>query len=191
MHWDLQQQTPANVTETSPNNYAKSSIFKPSPWLPINSFSPGTRRRDSFKFAERNSLNSCLLTFMICLHLQEGELHPQDSVWRPGCVSFGRAPSRFILCTGTNLLCQLLNNNTPVRKLGLGAAEEPGGCLNYRGVTRWCRHDLMVYFSRMIWRDEEHVFSQLSMGSPRDWADLGAEPLVWRWAPVRRQFTHP
>lgn len=135
-HWDLQQQTPANVTETSPNNYAKSSIFKPSPWLPINSFSPGTRRRDSFKFAERNSLNSCLLTFMICLHLQEGELHPQDSVWRPGCVSFGRAPSRFILRTGTNLLCQLLNNNTPVRKLGLGAAEEPGGRLNYFGVTR-------------------------------------------------------
>lgn len=48
------------------------------------------RRRDAFQFAESNGPDSCLLTFTICFHLQEGELHPLDSISRPGCVGFGQ-----------------------------------------------------------------------------------------------------
>lgn len=177
------------MTETSPNSYAKSSIFKPSPWLPINCFPPRTRRRDSSKFAATTSPDSCLLTFTICFHLREGELHPSDSLAWPGCVGFGQVLSCFILHTGTALLYQLLNSTTPVHKLGLGAAEEPSSLLNYSRVTQWCRHDLMVYFSRVIWHDEEHVFSQLSMAPPGDQTDLWAKPLVRRWTPVCRNWS--
>lgn len=88
------------------------------------------------KFAASASLNSCLLTFTICFHLREGELHPPDSLAQPGCVGFGQVLSCFILHTGTALLYQLLNSTTPVRKLGPGAAQEPSGLLNYSRVTR-------------------------------------------------------
>jgi len=43
------------MTETSPNSYAKSSIFKPLPWLPINSFPPGTRRGDPWVSSEHQA----------------------------------------------------------------------------------------------------------------------------------------
>lgn len=95
------------------------------------------------QFADSNSPNSCLLTFTICFHLQEGELHPLDSISRPGCVGFGQVLSCFILGTGRDLLHQLLNNNTPVSKAGPGAAGGPrvgliiAGCHGDAGMTSW------------------------------------------------------
>lgn len=75
---------------------------------------------------------------MICFPLQEGELHPPDPIPSPGCVSFGQIQSCFILGTGMGLLYQLLNNNTPVRKLGLGGAEDPSRGAHYAGgMTSW------------------------------------------------------
>lgn len=90
------------------------------------------------QFADSSSLpNPCLLTFTICFHLQEGELHPLDSISRLGCVSFGRALSCFILGTGRDLLHQLLNNNTPVSKArGWGLQGGTQGGFNYLRVPR-------------------------------------------------------
>lgn len=95
------------------------------------------------QFADSNSPSSCLLTFTICFHLQEGELHPLDSISRLGCVSFGQALSCFILGTGRDLFHQLLNNNTPVSKAGAGGCRGTclaliiSGCHGDAGMTSW------------------------------------------------------
>lgn len=67
--------------------------------------------------------DSCLSTFTICFHLQEGELHPRPHR-TPGCVGFGAARGCFILGTGRAALHQLLNNNTPGCGLRLQGAEQ-------------------------------------------------------------------
>lgn len=87
-------------------------------------------------FADSDSPSWCLLTFTICFHLQEGELHPLGSISRLGSVGFGQPLSCFILGTGRDLLHQLLNNNTPVSKAGPGGCRGTQGCFNYLRVPR-------------------------------------------------------